>query len=445
MAKNKPASVISKKHLARMERERRQTRAIIGAAIALLAIVVGVLAYGLLNYSRVARVHDHLIRLSEFQARARVQRARLIQSYVQNYQFALMFGSTNPELDPNWQSQLQGIRSQLEPESMGPFIMNLVVETALIRHYAEEHEIVVSQEEIDQAVREALRYYPDGTPTPAPTSTSLTYPTLSATELGLITPTGAPSPAPTSTPPPTATPAPTGAPTEVPTATATPTEFTLAGFESEYQEILALYQDQTGISEEEFVQFFFTDSLYRSRVYEVITADVPHETEQVWARHILVADEASAQTVLALLRSGEDFGAVAQEYSTDTGSAAAGGDLGWFGRGQMVPEFETAAFSLAAGEISEPILSQYGYHIIQVIARQNRPRTEDEYKAATDQAFDEWLAELRTAAEAAGDIVYYIEPEADNPALQEILPTTPTIDDAINELLQQMNAPAATP
>ncbi|MCM3712631.1 peptidylprolyl isomerase [Halalkalibacter oceani] len=88
-------------------------------------------------------------------------------------------------------------------------------------------------------------------------------------------------------------------------------------------------------------------------------------SEQVEASHILVEDEATAQEVLDKLEAGEDFAALAEEYSID-GSAANGGELGYFGKGRMVAPFEEAAFSLEVGEISEPVESDYGFHIIKV-------------------------------------------------------------------------------
>ena len=87
---------------------------------------------------------------------------------------------------------------------------------------------------------------------------------------------------------------------------------------------------------------------------------------KVEARHILVADEATANEVKKKLDEGADFAELAKEYSTDEGSAANGGDLGFFGKGEMVPEFEKAAFSMKKGEISAPIKSEFGYHIIEV-------------------------------------------------------------------------------
>lgn len=94
------------------------------------------------------------------------------------------------------------------------------------------------------------------------------------------------------------------------------------------------------------------------------------EPVQVSARHILVADEETAAEVKTKLDAGEDFAELVTQYSTDTGSVATGGDLGYFPRGVMVAEFEEAAFTQPIGEIGEPVQSSFGYHIIKVEDRQ---------------------------------------------------------------------------
>lgn len=86
---------------------------------------------------------------------------------------------------------------------------------------------------------------------------------------------------------------------------------------------------------------------------------------EIKARHILVADEATAKEVKQKLDKGEKFEDLAKKYSKDTGTAQNGGDLGWFGTGKMDPAFEKAAYALKLNEISAPVKSQYGYHIIQ--------------------------------------------------------------------------------
>ena len=98
---------------------------------------------------------------------------------------------------------------------------------------------------------------------------------------------------------------------------------------------------------------------------------------EIKARHILVEDEATAKEVKKKLDEGAKFEDLAKEYSTDTGSAANGGDLGWFGPGRMVPEFEEAAYALKVNEISEPIKSQHGYHIIQTTEKKEKKPFEE--------------------------------------------------------------------
>ena len=91
---------------------------------------------------------------------------------------------------------------------------------------------------------------------------------------------------------------------------------------------------------------------------------------QVRASHILVKDEETAKRISTDLRAHpEKFADVAKEKSTDTATAPKGGDLGLFGQGRMVPEFEKAAFSMKEGQISDPVKTQYGYHVIMVTER----------------------------------------------------------------------------
>jgi parvulin-like peptidyl-prolyl isomerase len=90
-------------------------------------------------------------------------------------------------------------------------------------------------------------------------------------------------------------------------------------------------------------------------------------TEKIHCKHILVGSRPEAQDILEMLKDGAQFEAIARERSTCP-SAARGGDLGEFGRGVMVKSFETAAFNLKVGEISAPVQTQFGWHIIKRVA-----------------------------------------------------------------------------
>jgi len=115
-------------------------------------------------------------------------------------------------------------------------------------------------------------------------------------------------------------------------------------------------------------------------------AGKPGEKE-VHARHILVADEKTANDIIKQLKGGADFATLAKADSTDKGSAASnGGDLGWFKQGDMLPEFSAAAFSMSKNQISDkPIHTRYGWHVIQVL----------DTRTSTPPAFDTVSAQIR--------------------------------------------------
>ena len=107
------------------------------------------------------------------------------------------------------------------------------------------------------------------------------------------------------------------------------------------------------------------------KVYDEAVKQVKNE-EEVHARHILVPTEDEAKAILAQLKGGADFATLAKEKSKDPG-AAEGGDLGYFTKEQMVPEFSEVAFKLGKGQLSDPVKTQFGWHIIKVEDKRTRP------------------------------------------------------------------------
>lgn len=116
---------------------------------------------------------------------------------------------------------------------------------------------------------------------------------------------------------------------------------------------------------------------------------------EIKARHVLVADENTAKDVKSKLDSGAKFEDVAKEFSTDPGTKDKGGDLGWFGTGMMVPEFEEAAYALKVNEISAPVQSQHGWHVIQLTEKKEKEPFD---KMKKDIEYQVKLSKLDTTA-----------------------------------------------
>lgn len=136
------------------------------------------------------------------------------------------------------------------------------------------------------------------------------------------------------------------------------------------------------------------------KVSEVV-AQVPEVAPQVHARHILVADEATARALLNQLQAGADFAQLATQYSLDATTAPSGGDLGWVSQGVLLQsEVEAAIFGLQPGQIaSDPVQSSLGYHIVQTLERvEDRPLSQAAIAQRRQQLFLEWLETLRENA-----------------------------------------------
>lgn len=106
----------------------------------------------------------------------------------------------------------------------------------------------------------------------------------------------------------------------------------------------------------------------------------------VRAQHILVDTQEEAEDILAKLEAGEDFSELAKTLSKDSGSGELGGDLGYFARTDMIPEFEEAAFALEVGEVSVPVATQYGFHVIKITDKLTYAQALESEEAGTEEA-----------------------------------------------------------
>ncbi|MEL7625645.1 MAG: peptidylprolyl isomerase [Anaerolineaceae bacterium] len=414
----KKPQTVTKKHLAKKQKEEKQVKTAITVTIVILAVVAVLLGYVLVDRYIVkpnivvARVGETEVKVSEFRSSTIYSRLNMLN---QANQYVQYFGESGKQYALGLLNQI------MDPEIVGENVLNQLIDEVLIREEAAKRNITVSDAEVQQEMQNQFYFFPEGTYTPTVTATPVYTPTWSATQFALIDPTDTPepSPTPTETPEgwmPTATDLPEGAPTEVPaTATLAPTEGpepTATSIPTEpptptpyterlYKKDVKEYMDSLsplGVSKSD-IEWIIYNSLLREKLSADMTKDLKPVEEQVWVRHILVDSEEVANEVIAKLDSGQKWHDLAVEYSTDTSNKDNGGDLGWIGREDNYdPDFLTAAFALNTdGEISKPVKTQFGWHIIQLVTKATNNVTSSKFAQIKQNYFNNWLTDLRAS------------------------------------------------
>jgi len=400
--------VVTKKHLARLERERRQINLIRWISVAGVVIVLSLLGYGYLKLNvlskrePVAEVNGVKITTQEWQERVRLERVNLYNQLSQYQFFQQSFGMDTTQQQADINTQLSST------EVIGQRVLDQMVNDVLIRQEAEKRGLTASADEVESLMQEAYSFFPNGTPTPTLTPTEFALPTLSSEQLTIYPSTSTPTVAPTETLEPGATPefAATATATSTPglptptfvpeAATATSTPYTLDGYKKQYNETITQFKEY-GISENTLRNVYEIQVL-RKKLEKDIAKDLPHTEVQVLVRHVLVDTEVAAKQAYELLKAGEDFAKVARDLSTDTGSAQNGGVYDWAPASNYVPEFKNAVLTQKIGEIGEPVQTQYGYHVIQVIGREELPLTNEQFDQTVQTAFNDWLTSANDSA-----------------------------------------------
>ncbi|MDH7487035.1 MAG: peptidylprolyl isomerase [Anaerolineae bacterium] len=401
MPKQKKARVVdnglTRKQIMRRRQARRQNRALLIGLGAVTVVIVGLLIAALVQEfvvkpgSPVALVNGVKIRTDDFQKRVLFEWDSLQRQLTQWQQLQSQY-SSGEESGGLFEQQIAQLRSQLEdPNGLSQQVLEQMIEEELIRQKAAVEGLQVSEAELQEEIERQFGYVRHPTPTPVVTPAVITRTEVITGSDGITT-------------------------TRVTTATATPRPTVRPMSEAEFQQSYATTLQQLAqsyrFSEADFRRLVET-TLLEQKVRARIGEQVPTTEEQVWARHILISPEAAAedkeaarkaaeeqaQEVFNRLQAGEDFAALARELSDDPGSKEKGGDLGWFGRGRMLPEFEAVAFSLPVGEVSKPFTTTYGYHIVEVLGK-DPAREVDEFTLGQrrSQAFDDWLQEQKQTA-----------------------------------------------
>ena len=405
----------NKKFLAQKEKEDLQKRIIIISTIAVLAVVFGLIIYGVLDRyvfipkQTVLSLEGETIKADEFDQQVRWQRQSRIAEIEQILVTFQQLGGT-PEIFAYFEDQLMLSVTQLEqPILIGQEVLQTLSQSLILRVEAEKLGIEIDDAQVDRELQEAFGYYADGTPTPAVTLPP-PEPTATAEESDDSQSSDDGSPDPTATP------------------LLVPTEYTEELFLSNYQGFVDSVKSD-GIKEETIREIIYM-TILRREVREVVTSDVDQSQEQVWIQHILVGDEETALEVLDRLAEDDSFDDLAAEYSLDQSNADIGGDLGWFGLGQMVEPFEEAAFALEIDEISDPVETDFGWHILKSNGKEDRQLDSNAYEALRDQAFYEWLLEK--------ELEYQVEINED---WEKYVPSEPSIPPNYLAFIQSVSQP----
>ncbi|MBI2755304.1 MAG: peptidylprolyl isomerase [Chloroflexi bacterium] len=358
------AAAPSRRQQSRWQRDQQQTRLLLVLFGTLGTMLVLILAGGLYV--------DNVVQANDVVAQVGAERITTTQLVNEMRPSAAAIDAQIRQLGAaNRSAAAQG---EQQKRSLPDDALNQLIQTQLITQEAQRRGIVVSDADVEALMRQNVAEFdafsnPQATPTPEATAVEGAAPTPS--------PTAEPSPSAPATP------------TPVPTLEA-------SAYTAAFQKALA----QTGLSEARYRDLVRRQAL-QERVSKAIGEEVPDTQEQVRARQILLADQDTANRVLAQLRAGADFAQLAAQVSTDPGTKDKGGDLGWFPRGQMNSQFEDAAFSLQPGQISDVVQSPSGYHIIQLLERDPaRPVPADQLDVLRTRAFSTWLS----ARQASPDV-----------------------------------------
>lgn len=393
----------------------------IGLALALL--IIGLIWEFLITPNgSVVTIGDETIVTRDYRKRVMLERNQLYGQLGQYQRMEEQFG--NQGYFTNQISQIQGTLAN--PETLGVSVLDSLISEKVVLSEAESRGITVSDEEVEQVLREEVAAGQQAVTAPQATETA-----EMGVEMTATADTWTPTPLPTIDISNTIT------ATAEPVPTATPLPVLSDEMYDEGVDTLASnLKRSTNMSLDDYRQVIYARLVEEELREQVGQESIEETEEQVNARHILLRPRDPTPTPTPIpadvtpeptieppevpegapeptptlgprtreetlvvvqelrqrIEDGEDFAALAIEYSDDTGSGMNGGDLDWFGRGQMVGPFEEAAFSLGLNEVSEPISTTFGYHLIEVLEKDDaRPKEENALEQERLNAYQSWL------------------------------------------------------
>lgn len=408
-----PVPKMTKRQVSSIQRERRQRLILYLVMGSATAVVLALLGFGivreqvLLPRETVLTVNGVSITRDTYWKLRRYELGRQIQQL----QFQARFGGQNAQFI---QQRLEGLQRELRHYRDAPLNVPTLEQLAtnkILQQRAGMLGVTMSDAAVNAAIERRFAP-PPATPTPV-TTAEATQTAVAATAAATLTPrpTETPTPMPTVGPG-TATPLPTATPTFGPTATSTPfvtptvtpsptamSEAARATANATFREEIGTLRQLYGMTADDYRELVVRPEVLEQAIKEKLAERVPAVQPQVRAAHILVATEEAAKEIKAQLDQGADFATLARDRSTDPSNKDKGGDLDWFPKGIMAPEFENAAFAQPVGRIGEPVRTQFGWHIIMVLEKsETRPIAPNLLDQLRQNAYDTWLKEQRATS-----------------------------------------------
>lgn len=394
MVKKAQNKIENRRHLARAEKDALQQRrlimalSIVGGFILLILLGGLIFTYVVKPSQAIATVNGAKITRQAYEKRVLYERFMLDEQI--DY-LTLQYQQWSQSLQDDTTGLFDSIKSQAEQQlnqmyseraNVDRSALDNLIEEMLVATEAAKRGLTVSNDEVDKAYQDIAASRSGGVTQASAQSTITARTNATATAL-LFTPTPVPTLAAGET-------APTPAPTTSPQPTPTINILTGDAMTTAISTWETTLRDEAHMTPADIRQLVY-NTLLKQKLTKAMGDEVPTVALQAHARHILVATEDEAKAAKAKIEGGEDFAAVAAEVSTDTGTAQDGGDLGWFPQGAMITEFDKAAFSQEIGKISDPIQTQYGWHLVEVLAREDRELDQTSLNRAKSVAYSKWL------------------------------------------------------
>jgi parvulin-like peptidyl-prolyl isomerase len=403
-----PTRAPTRKQVAISRKEREQRRLLYLGLGFVGLLIVFVLGFGLVQTyviepnSAIAIVNETEVTNREYRNRVFYERFVLDEQLQQiSQQFAaLPPAEEDDQFAQLLRNQYQQMFSQLSQQrsTIDRQVLDLMIAEQLMEAEAAQRGITVTDDDVTEFINRFLAGRQGGLTAAAASETSIARVDATATAaVWTPTPTLIPSPTLTNTGELTGS---TTVPNSVPSPAPTPTFNIIADDElaTQYDNWMNTLAEVANTGEADYRRYIRL-AVLREKLGESLGDEVPTIAEQARARHILVESEEEANQVIERLQAGEDFAELATELSLDTASAAAGGDLGFVPRDRFVASVDEVVFSLPPGQLSDPVESQFGWHVIEVLERGERELSPADYSQAQRVALSEWIANAREAAE----------------------------------------------